>query len=174
MAITIAALGIAGTSLATMGAAPVAAATLAPVTIPSASCNVRDAAHGYGRSVYSRLPVIRALDLTAGAGNDSQYVYYWVRMYDFATGTVLTDWAPGGGAWANDNAAAALPSMGFFNGAATGPSWLSVTGPAVRLQYYIGWYAANGTQLNWAASVVQSYVWWQFGYNIVQGTYDRC
>jgi hypothetical protein len=146
-----------------------AAGTTGPYSIPQADCNV---GNGW-RDVYAPVPTILASNRTAGAGNDLQAVYYWVRVYDYATGTVLTDWAYGGAAWANDNTAAALPALGTFGGHRYGAKW-HLTGAVVRLQYFLQWTTPAGASLGTTDPVIVRYLTWIAGTNATTGTTYAC
>lgn len=137
--------------------------------IPRPSCNV---GNGF-RDLYAPVPTIFAANRTAGSGNDRQAVYYWVRAYDYNTGTVLTDWVYGGGAWANDNSAAVFPAAGKFANQPYITNW-RVTGPIVRLQYFVQWNTPAGAQLGTNDPIANSYQLWIFGTANQSGVSHAC
>ena len=145
------------------------AGTIGTYSVPQGDCNI---GNGW-RDVYARVPTVLSSNRTAGAGNDLQAVYYWVRVYDYATGTVLTNWAYGGAAWANDNAAAALPALGTFGGHRYGASW-HLTGAVVRLQYLIQWKTPAGASLGTTDPGIASYLLWIAGTNATAGSSYAC
>ena len=132
--------------------------SIGSVTTPRPNCNV---GNGF-RDLYAPVPTIFAANRTTGSGNDRQAVHYWVRAYNYNTGAVLTDWAYGGGAWANDNYAAAFPAQGTFATQRYITKW-RVTGQPVRLQYSVAWYSTGGTLLGTNDPIATSYQLWAFG-----------
>jgi len=140
-----------------------------PITAPRPNCNV---GNGF-RDLYAPVPTIYAANRTAGAGNDRQAVHYWVRAYDYSTGTVVTNWVYGGSSWANDNVAGVFPAQGSFAGQRYLAKW-RFAGAVVRLQYSVAWYSPGGTLLGTNDPSATSYQLWAFGTNQQIGISYAC
>jgi hypothetical protein len=153
MAVGIAAALALGTAQATSAAT---SGTTGPASIPPPACVVTGV-----RYLYQVLPTVYAANRTPGAGNDRQIVRYWSRVYDYASGNPLTDWIYGGGGYANDNLAAALPSNGTVHGTPYATYW-TVTGNQVREQYLIGWYTTGDTLIGSWSTELATYTVWQW------------
>lgn len=155
---------------ATVGMAGHAAAASGPYTIARGECAV-----GNGlRDLYAAIPSVWSINRTYGSGNDRQLVNYWVRLFDFASGTVLTNWAFAGASYANDNVPTAFAPAGKFGPTNYNGKW-RLTGFPVRVQYLIAWYTPDGsTLLGSAQPSVTSYRLWAFGTNAVIGISYAC
>lgn len=130
-----------------------AAATPPPVASGTVTC---DATNGAAHLLYIPAPTVKAINATAGT--DKNTIRYWTRYYNASTGVVLSDWVLGGVASATDTSAAPFSQKGVIYGSPWSARYALATGsPNVRAQYFVAWYATDGTVLATSTPYVASY-----------------